>query len=65
MSFSSMSWMSSCASFEATILVLMNLLIVAAQFLQNLIAAIPDTVHTVLTDHGIQFTNRKRDLYAL
>jgi hypothetical protein len=37
---------------------------VAAQFLRNLMAAIPDKIHTVLTDHGIQFTNRTRDLYA-
>jgi transposase InsO family protein len=37
---------------------------VAAQFLRNLIAAIPYKIHTVLTDHGIQFTNRKRDQYA-
>jgi transposase InsO family protein len=38
--------------------------IIAAQFLQNLIAAIPYKIHTVPTDHGIQFTNRKRTLYA-
>jgi transposase InsO family protein len=37
---------------------------VAAQFLRNLIAAIPYKIHTVLTDNGIQFTNRKRDIYA-
>jgi hypothetical protein len=37
---------------------------VAAQFLRNVIAAIPDKIHTVLTDHGIPFTNRKRDLCA-
>jgi hypothetical protein len=37
---------------------------VAAQFLRNLIAAIPYTIHTVLTEHGIQFTNCKRDQYA-
>jgi transposase InsO family protein len=37
---------------------------IAAQFLQHLIAAIPYKIHTVLTDNGIQFTNRKRDLYA-
>lgn len=30
----------------------------AAQFLRNPIAAVPDTIHTVLTDNGIQFTNR-------
>jgi transposase InsO family protein len=38
--------------------------LVAAQFLRNLIAAIPYKIHTVLTDNGIQFTNRKRDIYA-
>jgi hypothetical protein len=37
---------------------------VAAQFLRNLIAAIPYRIHTVLTDNGIQFINRKRDIYA-
>ena len=36
----------------------------AAQFLRNLIAAVPYRIHTVLTDNGIQFTNRKRDRYA-
>jgi transposase-like protein len=38
--------------------------LVAAQFLRNLLAAIPYKIHTVLTDNGIQFTNRKRDIYA-
>ena len=37
---------------------------VAAQFLRNLIAIVPDKLHTVLTDNGIQFTNRKQDKYA-
>ena len=37
---------------------------VAAQFLRNLIAAVPYKIHTVLTDNGIQFTNRKKDRYA-
>jgi hypothetical protein len=37
---------------------------IAAQFLRNLIAAVPYKIHTVLTDNGIQFTNRKRDQYA-
>jgi transposase InsO family protein len=37
----------------------------AAQVRRNLRAAIPDKIHTVLTDHGIPFTNRKRDRYAL
>jgi transposase InsO family protein len=36
----------------------------AAQFLRNLIATVPYTIHTVLTNNGIQFTNRKRDLCA-
>jgi transposase InsO family protein len=38
--------------------------VVAAQFLRNLIAAVPYKIHIVLTDNGIQFTNRKRDMYA-
>ena len=37
---------------------------VAAQFLRNLIAAVPYTIHTVLTDNGIQFTNQARHKYA-
>jgi transposase-like protein len=37
---------------------------VAAQFLRHLIAAVPYKLHTVLTDNGIQFTDRKRDQYA-
>lgn len=37
---------------------------VAAQFLRNLIATVPYAIHTVLTDNGIQFTNRARDRYA-
>ena len=36
----------------------------AAQFLRDLIAAIPYKIHTILTDNGIQFTNRKRDVHA-
>ena len=36
----------------------------AAQFLRNLIAAVPYRIQIVLTDNGIQFTNRKRDRYA-
>ncbi len=36
----------------------------AAQFLRNLIKAIPYKIHTILTDNGIQFTNRKVDKYA-
>jgi hypothetical protein len=38
---------------------------VAAQFRRNVRAAIPDTIHPVLTDHGSQFTKRTRDLYAV
>jgi transposase InsO family protein len=37
----------------------------AAQFLRNLIAAVPYTIHIVLTDNGIQFTNRACDRNAL
>jgi transposase InsO family protein len=37
---------------------------VAAQFLRHLIDAVPYKIHTVLTDNGIQFTNRQRDQYA-
>ena len=37
---------------------------VAAQFLRNLMAATPYAIHTVLTDNGIQFTNRACDRYA-
>jgi hypothetical protein len=36
----------------------------AAPFLRHLIGAVPDKIHTVLTDHGIQCTNRQRDPYA-
>ena len=37
---------------------------IAAQFLRNLIAAVPYAIHTVLTDNGIQFTNQARHKYA-
>lgn len=37
---------------------------VAAQFLRNLIAAVPYAIHTVLTDNGIQFTSQARHKYA-
>lgn len=37
---------------------------VAARFLRNLISAVPYKIHTVLTDNGIQFTNRKQDRFA-
>ena len=32
----------------------------AVQFLRNLIAAVPYHIYIVLTDNGIQFTNRKK-----
>jgi transposase-like protein len=38
--------------------------LIAAQFLRNLIEAMPYQLHTVLTDNGIQFTNRKKDRHA-
>jgi transposase-like protein len=37
---------------------------IAAEFLRNLIATVPYKIHTVLTDNGIQFTNRACDIYA-
>ena len=37
---------------------------VAAQFLRNFIAILPYRIHTILTDNGVQFTNRKQDKYA-
>ena len=37
---------------------------VAAQFLRDLIKAVPYRIHTILTDNGIQFANRARDKYA-
>ena len=36
----------------------------AAEFLRNLIANVPYTIHTVLTDNGVQFANRATDIYA-
>jgi transposase-like protein len=33
----------------------------AAQFLRNLVAAVPYAIHTVLTDNGIRCTNRAQD----
>jgi transposase len=38
--------------------------LVMAQFLRNLIAAVPYAIHTILTDNGIQFTNRTCDQHA-
>ncbi|TDI63291.1 MAG: IS481 family transposase [Alphaproteobacteria bacterium] len=37
---------------------------IAAQFLRNLIKMLPYKIHTILTDNGIQFTNRKIDKTA-
>lgn len=36
----------------------------AAQFLRNLVQVVPYKIHTILTDNGIQFTNRKVDKHA-
>jgi transposase InsO family protein len=38
--------------------------VITAQFRRHLIAAVPYKIHNVLTDNGIQFSNRKRDQYA-
>lgn len=35
----------------------------AAQFLRDFIEAVPYHIHTALTDNGIQFTSRQRDIY--
>lgn len=37
----------------------------AAQFLRDLIAAVPYRIHTVLTDNGVQFTSRPQDIHDL
>ena len=36
----------------------------ACQFLRQLIARVPYHIHTILTDNGIQFTNRLKDRWA-
>jgi transposase InsO family protein len=36
----------------------------ACQFLKQLIASVPYHIHTILTDNGIQFTNRQKDKWA-
>lgn len=36
----------------------------ACQFLRRLIAVVPYRIHTILTDNGIQFTNRLKDRWA-
>ena len=33
----------------------------ACRFLQQLIEIVPYRIHTILTDNGIQFTNRQKD----
>jgi transposase InsO family protein len=35
----------------------------AADFLRELIEAVPYRIHTVLTDNGVQFTRRKQDIW--
>lgn len=35
----------------------------AAAVLRDLVEAVPYTIHTVLTDNGIQFTSRERDIH--
>ena len=35
----------------------------AAQFLRDLVEAVPYTTHTVLTDNGTQFTSRERNIH--
>jgi transposase InsO family protein len=35
----------------------------AAQFLRDLVGAVPYRIHTVLTDNGVQFTARKQDIW--
>lgn len=37
----------------------------AVQFLRDRIAALPHRIHTILTDNGIRFTNRKQGRYAM
>jgi transposase InsO family protein len=37
----------------------------AAQFLRDLIKAVPYRIHTVLTDNGVQFTPRKQDIWDI
>ena len=36
-----------------------------AQFLRDLVEAVPYRVHTVLTDDGVQFTARKQDIHDI
>ena len=37
----------------------------AAQVLRDLSEAVPYRIHTVLTDNGVQFTPRKRDVWDM
>ena len=37
---------------------------IAAQFLRNLVAAVPYKIHTILTDNGVQFTHRRPNRLA-
>jgi transposase InsO family protein len=37
----------------------------AAQFLRDLIKAVPYRIHTVLTDNGVQFTPRQQDIWDI
>ena len=37
----------------------------AADFLRDLIETVPYTIHTVLTDNGVQFTARKQDVWDI
>jgi len=36
----------------------------ASAFLNKLVETVPYKIHTILTDNGIQFTNRKKDTFA-
>lgn len=38
--------------------------LIAVEFLKELIATVPYKIHTILTDNGIQFANRKKDRHA-
>jgi len=38
--------------------------LIAVEFLKELIAIVPYKIHTILTDNGIQFANRKKDRHA-
>ena len=39
--------------------------VISKQFLDNLVAAVPYTIHTVLTDNGIQFTDPSGESWTL